>query len=209
MNIEQGEKKIAVYGGAFDPPHNGHIHVIKTVAKFNIDEIWIFPSGNRSDKQYRTTSTHRVHMIELLLNELSEDVRTNVKLCLAELNSQEDDLGSAYWMNYFKKNHPHYQFFLVIGSDLYQDLATWKNSSTLKKEVNFIGIRRPKTGEPPQGYSIVELESELESSISSSQIRSLLELQKSINRGENCDSVLKSLVPESILNYIIKNNLYV
>ena len=45
-------KKIALYGGAFDPPHHGHTRIIESLCKTpNIDEIWLLPCGDRLDKK--------------------------------------------------------------------------------------------------------------------------------------------------------------
>lgn len=45
-------KKVALYGGAFDPPHKGHISIIENLASMAfINEIWLLPSGDRSDKK--------------------------------------------------------------------------------------------------------------------------------------------------------------
>jgi nicotinate-nucleotide adenylyltransferase len=44
-------KNIAIYGGAFDPPHIGHIQLINNLTKLGgIDEIWLMPCGDRTDK---------------------------------------------------------------------------------------------------------------------------------------------------------------
>ncbi len=45
-------KEIAIFGGAFDPPHNGHIQIINKLKEAKeFDEIWILPSGDRNDKK--------------------------------------------------------------------------------------------------------------------------------------------------------------
>lgn len=41
-------KNIALYGGAFDPPHIGHLQLIGHLKKVPlIDEIWLLPCGDR------------------------------------------------------------------------------------------------------------------------------------------------------------------
>lgn len=45
-------KQIAIYGGAFDPPHNGHLSIIHELASMDfLDEVWLLPSGDRKDKR--------------------------------------------------------------------------------------------------------------------------------------------------------------
>lgn len=45
-------KNIAIYGGAFDPPHLGHLKLIHHLGKMEgIDEVWLMPCGDRDDKK--------------------------------------------------------------------------------------------------------------------------------------------------------------
>ncbi len=45
-------KTIALYGGAFDPPHKGHLAIIKNLNSLDfINEIWLLPCGDRNDKK--------------------------------------------------------------------------------------------------------------------------------------------------------------
>lgn len=40
--------RIGLFGGSFDPPHEGHLHVAKTaLIRFQLDQVWWFPTpGN-------------------------------------------------------------------------------------------------------------------------------------------------------------------
>jgi hypothetical protein len=41
-------KQIAIYGGAFDPPHLGHLGLIKHLISLpGMDEVWVLPCGDR------------------------------------------------------------------------------------------------------------------------------------------------------------------
>jgi nicotinate-nucleotide adenylyltransferase len=45
-------KQIALYGGAFDPPHRAHIEIAKNLTKLPfVDEVWLLPCGDREDKK--------------------------------------------------------------------------------------------------------------------------------------------------------------
>lgn len=63
-------KQIAIYGGAFDPPHIGHLHLIKHLASIEgIDEVWLMPCGDRTDKKLLLSKDSRFR----LMNKLFED----------------------------------------------------------------------------------------------------------------------------------------
>ena len=59
--------KIALYGGAFDPPHLGHESVIRTLLNHEvIDRVVCVPSGFRTEKAYKVAEKHRRAMLEIL-----------------------------------------------------------------------------------------------------------------------------------------------
>lgn len=73
-------KRIALYGGAFDPPHRGHLSIIANLRSLPfVDEIWVLPSGDRSDKRLLLSMTERFDLLRKLLDFASG--MTQVKLC--------------------------------------------------------------------------------------------------------------------------------
>ncbi len=83
-------KKVALFGGSFDPITIAHLQVIKSLIKIasevynqfdDIEEVWLIPCGDsRSDKEL-TLGIHRVEMIKLILNDsLFSDVPLKVYL---------------------------------------------------------------------------------------------------------------------------------
>lgn len=61
-------KKIGIFGGTFDPPHNGHLLMANEVLyQAGLDEIWFMPNQIPPHKQNEdyTDSFHRVEMLKL------------------------------------------------------------------------------------------------------------------------------------------------
>ena len=84
------EKKkfcVALLGGSFDPPHNGHLHLINSALTHpKVDEVWILPAGNQPLKSQHNTSplAYRLSMC-LRAFEGMKDVR----ICLNDSLSVE------------------------------------------------------------------------------------------------------------------------
>lgn len=58
-------RNIALYGGAFDPPHIGHIQLINSLSTVpGIDEVWLLPCGDRNDKKLLLPMHKRFHLIQ-------------------------------------------------------------------------------------------------------------------------------------------------
>ena len=88
-------KKIALYGGAFSPPHLGHASVIEAILRlFPCDEIWVMPSADRHDKIVSASGEHRIKMLELMITELFPEYILPILL-------SEQNRGSSI----FQSNH--------------------------------------------------------------------------------------------------------
>jgi len=60
-------KNIAIYGGAFDPPHLGHLKLIDyLISHEKIDEIWLMPCGDRNDKKLLLSKEQRFRLMKKL-----------------------------------------------------------------------------------------------------------------------------------------------
>lgn len=71
--------KTIAYGGAFDPPHMAHEHIIRTIAKkYKPERILIIPSGARYDKTYKVASEHRARILSIFAEDLAD---IGVELC--------------------------------------------------------------------------------------------------------------------------------
>lgn len=64
-------RKIGIFGGTFDPPHNGHLLMANEVLyKLDLDEIWFMPNQIPPHKQKNSfsLSMHRVEMLKLAIS---------------------------------------------------------------------------------------------------------------------------------------------
>lgn len=64
---KQITKAIALYGGAFDPPHKGHLAILTNLVSLKfINEVWLLPSGDRSDKKLVLSKDERFDLLRKL-----------------------------------------------------------------------------------------------------------------------------------------------
>lgn len=60
-------RNVALYGGAFDPPHIGHIRLVQSLLKTKtVDEVWLMPCGDREDKKLLLSMNKRFYLMKLL-----------------------------------------------------------------------------------------------------------------------------------------------
>lgn len=139
-------RRIALFGGSFDPIHSGHLAVARAAdRRFNFDEIHFIPASRPPHKlkQHLAPFPHRFAMVALACTEHPHFVPS-----LAEAG--EDFSGtqlhySVDTVRYFRHayhGHGDRSFFL-IGADAFLDIPMWKEYETLLGLCDFVIANRP------------------------------------------------------------------
>jgi len=135
------DKKIALFGGTFDPPTIAHQFVAQTAyAEGDVDEVWFLPCyGHQLEKKPIASPWDRWQMCQLLAENLGSpfsvcdfEVRTQSKGKMYEtLASLKEEMKKIFGFNF--------QFLPVIGSDCANELESkWFNGKQLIEEYQFI-----------------------------------------------------------------------
>lgn len=201
--------KIGIYGSSFDPITNVHLWTASTVAhRCKLDKIIFLPCSNkRSDKNMNISDKHRLHMVNLAIenNPLFE-------VDDYEMNQEAYNIRTIYTMRYFKKKFPNDEIFFIMGADLLVDIGDgeWGRSDELIQENKFIvmardGIdmlqtisRSPILRNNDEGDTFRLIDKGLSMEISSTYIRDEFAMG-----GEP-----RYLLPENCYTYIKENQLY-
>jgi nicotinate-nucleotide adenylyltransferase len=139
-------RRIALFGGSFDPIHSGHLGVARAAdRRFNFDEIHFIPASRPPHKlkQHLAPFPHRFAMVALACTEHPHFVPS-----LAEAG--EDFSGtqlhySVDTVRYFRHLY-HGQgdrIFFIIGADAFLDIPMWKEYETLLGLCDFVIANRP------------------------------------------------------------------
>ena len=140
MSIAE-RRRIAVYGGSFDPITNAHLLVSAEVIHFGLaDEVWFVPCGNRVDKTTLIDAEKRLELVRLAVKSTFPiDFPVVVK-------STEIDNGafipSIHLLKRFREDFPDCTFSMVVGSDLVSNLKSWDMGEELVSSTEFIIIPR-------------------------------------------------------------------
>jgi len=170
----------ALFGGAFDPIHCGHLKIAEEVRKLGYRRVVIIPSGNPPHKPMRSSFEHRVAMCRLVWDDVSE---------------VEQGSGRSY--TYDTLQHFEQPRAFVIGADAFSEIETWYRWEEVLRMTEFIVISRPgHQYDIPSGARIRRLDS-LALDVSSSDIR------EQLSRGEQP----KELSPE-VFRYVEQYGLY-
>lgn len=132
-------KNIAIYGGAFDPIHNGHVAIIQELKKIKeMDEVWIMPTRVSRWKNDAAPSSLRLKCI----NKVIEDF-DNVHLKTNEIESNKEVIYTIDTIEELHREYNDVNFYFVIGYDQLAKLDKWKDIDKLSKLVKFLVVGRP------------------------------------------------------------------
>ncbi|MDQ3322999.1 MAG: nicotinate-nucleotide adenylyltransferase [Acidobacteriota bacterium] len=133
-------KRIAFYGGSFDPPHNGHLTIAERLIEiFALDEFVFIPAFHAPHKKNKnpTSVFHRYAMLCLATNEKSK-----IKISKIELEAPERPY-TFETLTRLKNELNDTRIFFVMGADSWDEIATWREWETVLTIVNIVVVTRP------------------------------------------------------------------
>jgi nicotinate-nucleotide adenylyltransferase len=195
-------KRIGIFGGTFDPVHNGHLIMAENVKdQMHLDEVMFIPSRTPPFKNAENISEpeHRLNMLKLATEGNSSFIINDIEL----KSSGGEPNYTVKTLLQLREEHSSEQvkFYLIIGMDQLINLHKWKDPGKLFLLTEVVVINRP-------GYLIQQVENEYSRrgifvpvpniDISATDIRFRIREKRTI----------KYLVPEKVEEYIYENNLY-
>jgi nicotinate-nucleotide adenylyltransferase len=193
-------KCIAVFGGAFDPFHSGHVAAITLLLSVpHVERVVVVPSGDRPDKQGVSPAADR---FEMTRRGVEAAFPGESRVLVTDVQSR----GAVGFATIDLVTYIHDRFGMeagvVIGHELLHDLPKWHRADELKQRARFLVLERPGAGAaapipgwrveflPPFGALSVEVSS--------------TELRQRLARGERCEG----LMPEVVREYCAHKGLY-
>lgn len=137
--------RVGLYGGTFDPIHNGHVHVIEQLIGRNIvDRLLVVPAGQPRLREHepKATGAERRQMCQLAVNSLAPEIKSKVEVNPIEVLRE----GPSYTVDTVEavaQTYPDDSIVVVVGTDAYTNINQWHRADELKKMVEFVVIDRP------------------------------------------------------------------
>lgn len=133
--------RIGIFGGTFDPIHQGHVVIAEQVAdELGLDHVIFVPGGippHKEASSLRATAEERLAMVEAA-------VAGNERFSVDRV---EVDAGRAMHtvetVPLLKQRDPDADWYFITGADEVSNLLTWKDPDRLLEEVVMVAAARP------------------------------------------------------------------
>ena len=132
--------RIAIFGGTFDPIHNGHLAAAETVAGlFEVEEFHFVTSFSPPHKvgTRLTSPFHRFAMTALAMAPFSRFQASTLELDYLDRRYTVDTLAEM------ARLFPEAQRLFVLGTDMYAEIDTWKDYRRLFELAHIVVVHRP------------------------------------------------------------------
>lgn len=186
---------VGLYFGSFNPIHIGHCiianHIINNTS---LNQVWFIVSPQNPLKSSKSllNEYHRLHLVQMAIEGENFLKASDIEFQLPKPSYTIDTL------TYLEEKYSTFNFFVIMGSDSFQNLKNWKNYQLIVSRFNIYVYMRP-------GFEVTNINSKNIKivhapllQISSTHIRENIRNKKSI----------KFLVPDKVKEEIERNSYY-
>ncbi|MCM8710384.1 nicotinate-nucleotide adenylyltransferase [Clostridium sp. SYSU_GA19001] len=132
--------KKGIFGGTFDPIHNGHLYIAhEAVERLNLDFLIFMPSGNPPHKTGRkkTDASIRYELVNMAIKEEKRFILSNFEI-------RNKGLSYTYkTLEYFNTIEPDTEWYFVTGADCLIELESWKSVDRILNLCKLAVFSRP------------------------------------------------------------------
>ena len=197
----------AIFGGSFDPVHNGHINLVKQICgKVHLDEVIVMPTAISPFKQNMerkpASAADRLEMCRLAFSDMDFVTVSDFEISLLEVSYTVNTL------RHFHSLYPDDELFIIIGSDNLLSFEKWRNYEEILSLCTVIAASR-ENGETDMS----ELEAQAKKLRKFGEIllvrtetfeASSTEIREKIKK----NSDISCYVHENVVKYISEHKLY-
>lgn len=133
-------RRIGVYGGTFDPIHNGHFKVAEAVLNaFALDRMLFIPAFTPPHKRKRNISSpfHRLAMLALATADSPRMFVSTIELESPSRPYTIETLGRL------QTELQPVRLFFVMGADSFKDITTWREHEEILSGYDVVVAMRP------------------------------------------------------------------
>lgn len=196
-------RTIGILGGTFNPIHYGHLMIAEFLrSELELSKVIFIPTGNPPHKVADVDAIKRNEMVRIA-------IKGNENFEVSDIETYRE--GNSYTVDTIieLKKEIKDKLYFLIGLDTLYELKTWEKIDKLSKKIEFVVALRPKYVNEED----IKRELDFLNSKYGTKVRiihtpqyeiSSTELRDRISKNKSC----KYLIPDEVLEYINRNELY-
>lgn len=198
--------KVGIYGGTFDPPHNGHVNICKTfLSQLNLDKVYVMPAFIPPHKLvYDNDPYTRYEMAKIAFEGISD------KIEVSDLELKRKGRSyTAETISYFAE-YGDYDVYLLCGTDMFLTLDEWYKAEYIFKHSTIVHAMRNNDVD----IELIQYKNKCYKEKYNAKIHTLnnsvIELSSSEIRDKIFSNIdVSKLLNEDVYAYIEKKGLYI
>lgn len=197
------KKIIGVFGGSFNPPLFSHLSLAEQLLNDGLEKIIFVPVNSKYNKDSLVSDNHRYEMLRIICED-----NERFEVSSLELNSKEQPYTIETLQN-LQKLYPDYEIRFIIGTDNLKEVYWWHDVDNLLQKYKIIVLARDEDNIDEiiakdnviskYKNSFIKANISIRTNLSSTYVRELIKNKKQV----------KYLLPDKVIDYIYKNNLYI
>lgn len=193
--------KIGIYGGAFNPPHLGHMNILKGFySQLKLDKLIVIPT-NVSPHKVNTVLADNKDRLEMCKLAISEAC---IKAEVSDIEMKRGDKSyTVDTLKELKLLYPNDEFYFLMGEDMFLTVDKWYKPAQIFSMATICAVKRSESGTKKLDDYALKLKTDFD--MLKYKIIDLPYVKASSTEIRNGD--FKSL-PKSVANYIQEKNLY-
>ena len=200
--------RIGIYGGTFDPPHNGHIAAAKAaMERLALDKLLLIPTFIPPHKALpagAASPTQRHDMAVLATAELGKKAEV--------LDVELERGGPSYtWetLHLLRERYPEDELWLLMGSDMFLTLQDWREPRQVMALARIGAFSRLESGEEAAfARQKAFLEREYGADVTIIPNPQVVELSSTEARQTLAQGGGADILPTAVYGYILRERLY-
>ena len=186
-------KRLILYGGAFDPIHNGHLRIAEEASKKLDADVVFIPTAKPRWKEKSASNEDRLAMLKIALEEVN-----NPCFHVSDIEMKRKDDIETYTsdtIKEFERLYPKCELCLLIGGDQVAQFDKWHEPYYIKEKAKIYFVSRDGYKDPNENakrFGMTYLADFDAGDVSSTSIRELKYID----------------TPLSVLKYIEDHSLY-
>jgi nicotinate-nucleotide adenylyltransferase len=187
-------------GGTFDPIHHGHLVAASEVQGwFELDEVVFVPTGQPWQKSERDVSPpeHRY-----LMTVIATAANPRFRVSRVDI----DRAGPTFTVDTLRDltaEMPDAELFFITGADALTEIFGWRDAEELFSLAHFVGCTRPGAEMDPETLSAIPADR-----VTMLEVPALAISSTDCRQRQHEGQPIWYLVPDGVVQYITKHNLY-